>query len=376
MTCCIQKIDVTNFSRYYKGLGDNGPAKIGHVNYVLSLLSNISSGIGGTNYIYVMANGTPTENATELLTAYTTAQGLAPSSTNRITIVAGPGYYDLGATTLDMNTPCIDLVSLDGNRSILLSSTNAFGTLWVTANNVFVSGVDTTIGNPNKALCVSNNLFATTIKNCKGGFCSFGYGGDISGTFIDCEGGQSSFAGMAFSGAPMGVLDNASPPVASGTFINCVSSGGQSFGFSTMFPAAATGQFINCNGGPGFSFGASFGGAVTASGTFIDCVSGGDSFGTSFSSYTVSGTFRNCTSTGGAFGGGGTGTVSGSFTLCKASGFSFGSGGGTLLGTFYYCEIAGPATWGTVLAPTGKTIYCIDAINGPNNQGFTPQNMV
>lgn len=342
-------------------------------------LSNVSAsgggGIGGTNYIYVMANGSPTENATELTNAYATAQTMSPSPSNRITIVAAPGYYDFGFTTFNMSVPCIDLVSLDGNRSILFSSSSGLGTLWVTGNNIFVCGVDVTINN-SKSLCVGDNLFATIIKNCKGGICSFGFGGDISGTFIDCEAGFSSFAAMAFSGAPAGVLNNNTPPVASGRFINCVANGGQSFGFSTMFPAAATGQFVNCDGSNGFSFGVSFSAGAVASGSFTDCKSGMISFGSNFSGTSVaSGTFIRCGGTGDTMFGGGSGTASGTFRFCRGGAFSYAASGGTVSGTFYFCEMNGASQWFTV-SGGGKVIYCTDDINGVNNQGFVAQNNV
>lgn len=61
-------------------------------------------GLEGTNYIYVMANGTDTDNAAELQAAYTAAQALSPSSTNRITIVCGPGNYNFDSTAFVMDT--------------------------------------------------------------------------------------------------------------------------------------------------------------------------------------------------------------------------------------------------------------------------------
>jgi hypothetical protein len=324
MTCCIQKIDVTNFARYYKGLGDNGPAKIGHVNYVLSLLSNISSGIGGTNYIYVMANGTPTENATELLTAYTTAQGMSPSATNRMTIVAGPGYYDFGSTYFELDTEYINLVSLDGNRSIIFNSANPSGTILVNANNVYVQGVDV----QTKAFNIAELLPNTIIKNCKGGDYSFGFGGTINSTFIDCDGGKFSFASKTTIVAPVGVFENFSNPTAAGIFTNCTA-GIQSFGSASFVSASASGTFTNCTGGNN-SFGLSFMGGAIASGTFTNCTAGSSSYGT-FG--TASGTFTNCI--GGDFCFGANGTVSGIFTNCTAGNQSWITLGG-LTGKLYF----------------------------------------
>ena len=305
-------------------------------------------GLEGTSYLLVTANGTPTENAAELQAAYDLAKTMSPSSANTITVIAAPGYYDFADVTFDMNTPYIDLVSLDGNRSILFSSASAFGTLWITGDNIFVSGVNTTI-NSSKALCVGDNLPGVKIQNCKGGIGSFGYGGTINGTFIDCEASTSSFGSAAFMSPPVGVLNNLTPLVVSGTFINCVAKG-QSFGSAMFSSVSVSGTFNNCIAGDS-SFGFNFMGSGIASGIFIECVGGLQSFG------------------------GGSGTASGTFIRCTGGMLSWGGSVGTLSGLCYYCELTGSNAWRTV-SGSGKTIYCIDSLNGPNNQGFTPQNKV
>jgi hypothetical protein len=208
-------------------------------------------GIAGTNYIYVAANGTDTDNAAELQAAYDQAKTLSPSSTNRITIICGPGYYNFGAAAFLMDTQYIDLVSLDGNRSIVFNSADPAGTISITANDVFVKGVDV----QDKNFTIANNLNLIRIENCKGGENSFGgYYLIVSGTFINCIGGDISFGGF---GLP------------SGTFINCIG-GNYSFGGLSTTP----GTFKDCQGGD-----YSFGGSGTASGTFTDCQSGAYSFG-------------------------------------------------------------------------------------------------
>jgi len=75
----------------------------------------------GTNYVFVSANGTESENGLELIAAYNTAKTMNPSDENRITVVAAPGYYVVPTTNLELDTEYIDLVSLDGNRSIIVS---------------------------------------------------------------------------------------------------------------------------------------------------------------------------------------------------------------------------------------------------------------
>jgi hypothetical protein len=218
----------------------------------------VNAGIGGTNYIYVMADGTDVENAAELSAAYTASIALSPSATNRITIVCGPGEYNFGSSPFVMSTQYIDLVSLDGNRSVLFNSANAAGTISITANDVFVKGVD--VGT--KAFVIGDNLSLLKVENCKGGDNSFTGGANVtmtvSGTFTNCVGGNSSFAGEY--------------QTASGTFTNCVG-GDNSFGF--VF-ASTSGVFTNCVANDS-SFGAFY--YSVYSGTATNCVAGYRGFG-------------------------------------------------------------------------------------------------
>ena len=321
---------------------------------------------------------------------------------NTTTIIAAPGNYNFESSNFVMDTEYVNLVSLDGNKSIVFNSSNIFGTIKITANNIFVKGVDTLL----KPFNVENNLKLLTIENCKGGDYSFGNSSfsnpqTISGTFIGCEAGNSSFGGS--QGA-----------TTSGTFINCVSeaasfgefatgifdnckSGNDAFGVSI-----ASGTFTNCNSGIN-SFG-----ITTSSGTFRNCIANDYSFG----SYggTASGNFNNCKAGDYSFGPGGSLNAIGTFTYCKAGDWSFGSGTGTFTnceagsnsfgavnlanGTYNYC-IAGSNSFGTNMGPSisgqlyycrltsgtfrtvtgaGKTVYCVDGNGDPNNQGFTPQN--
>jgi hypothetical protein len=264
-------------------------------------------GLEGSQYIYVAANGTDIENAAELQAAYTAAQMRLPTSTKRITIIAGPGNYNFESNVFTMDTDFIDLVSLDGNRSIIFNApeskpVTANGTIKINANNVFVKGIN--VGG--KPFQVSgNNLNSIVVENCKGGNYSFNdselLGYEISGTFINCEGGSYSFGGS------ISLMTN---PIASGIFIDCIS-GEKSFG-----------------GGDGIG---------TASGTFINCESKGDrSFGT-----TASGNFKNCRSSNYSFGY--SGTASGVFNNCEANFLSFGANG-LVLGTFNNC-VGGTDSW-------------------------------
>jgi len=328
-----------------------------------------SSGrLEGTDYVYVAANGTDVQNASELTAAYVTAQGMSPSSTNRITIIAAPGNYNFSPNFI-MSAPWVDLVSLDGNRSIVFNGT---GTIQITANDVFVKGVD--VGT--LQFKIANSLPALRVENCSGGDDSFAGGGTASGVFTNCTGGYGSFGGNYGT--------------ASGTFTDCIG-GNFSFGGGT-----ASGVFTNCTGGYG-----SFGGNGTASGVFTNCKGGDDSFGMSglasgtftdciggngsfAAGGTASGVFTNCT--GGEFSFGMNGLASGTFTNCTGGYGSFAAGGtasgvftnctggegafggfGTLEGSLYYCRLISGAF--ETVSGLGVTRLCIDGNNVINNQG-------
>jgi hypothetical protein len=314
-----------------------------------SSLTGITSGLAGTNYIYVAASGTDIENATELQAAYITAISMSPSATSRITIIASPGYYNFESTNFTMDAEYIDLVSLDGNRSVIFNSTDPNGTINITANNVFVKGVDV----QTKSFLVEYSLDLLKVDNCVGGHYSFG-STDASGIFKDCIGGNFSFGGG---------------DTADGTFINCIG------GYGSFGGDDASGVFTNCTGGD-----YSFGGGDTADGTFINCIGGNFSFG---GDDTAGGTFTNCT--GGDYSFGGTGEASGIFTNCVGGDYSFGSnyasgtftncvggdysfGSNTeLSGKLFYCR----KTSGTFRAVSGSgvTRFCLDGTNTANNQG-------
>jgi hypothetical protein len=202
----------------------------------------------GTNYILVSASGTATENATELQAAYTAAQNMSPTGNNRITIVASPGYYEFGSD-FEMSAAYIDLVSLDGNRSIKIIGSY---TILVTANDIYVNGIDT----GTLPFKIDSGL-SITIENCKGGNSSFGYTDStsviVSGIFINCTAGDFSFGGKD-SEAEVG-------SDASGTFINCTA-GEDSFGKD----GTASGTFTNCIAG-----GRSFGGRGVLTGKLYYC---------------------------------------------------------------------------------------------------------
>jgi len=203
-------------------------------------------GLSGTQYVYVSANGTDVQNATELRAAYNTAKTMSPSVTKRITVIAAPGNYNFELNEFVMDTQYIDLVSLDANKSIIFNSASSSGTISITANDVFVKGVDVAT----KVFTIATNLNLLKVENCKGGNNSYGQGLIVSGTFTNCIGGLQSFGTAG---------------TASGTFTDCI---GGSFSFAGS--GIASGIFTNCTG-TGGSFGASFYASLT--GTCVSCTS-------------------------------------------------------------------------------------------------------
>jgi hypothetical protein len=324
----------------------------GNLTY-LEQLAQQGGGLEGTQYLFVTANGTDTENATELQAAYDAAKTMSPSADNRITVVAAPGTYKFPSTFV-MDTEFIDLVSLTGNRDVVFDidvvdpfqyDTDTFDIisigecLLIDKDNVFVKGIKGKFYlSPNwdvywwsgegqnkdytLPIQISDNLPNIIVENCEGGPFSFGsditYGNspiNISGVFKGCKGEDFSFGGSS---------------IASGVFKNCI-------GGSTCF--------------------GSYG---VASGTFTDCQSKDNSFGTLG---IASGVFTNCI--------GDTfcvdGEASGTFINCKGESFSFGGGAsGTLSGKLFYCRLTS-GTFETV-SGGGVTVLCIDGNNQINTQ--------
>lgn len=304
-------------------------------------------GLTGTSYVYVAGDGTPTQNGTALVNAYNAAIAKTPSASNVITVLVAPGVYDT-TTTFTMNTQYINVVSLDGNRSVIMSQN-----VLITANNVFVGGL--IAGEIN----IGSNLSALTVRNCSANN-GFGYIDNsasattlvVSGTFIDCSVGGNGF----------GATSNITPSVVhsitvSGTFIRCTATRG--FGY-----------VIGTSGTP----------VVVVTGVFTDCTASNRSFGhLNNNNFTrtgssCTGTFDRCSSGVQSFGGGVLG-FAGTAINCLASSGSGGSdssfiggwpGGSQLTGRLFYCRLSA-GTFPTVSSP-GRVYYSVDGNGAVNNQ--------
>ena len=251
--------------------------------------------LSGSNYIFVEANGTPTQNGSYLTASYNLAKSTNPTGSNRFSVLLGPGKYEF-VNNFIIDTPYIDVVSLTGDRDIYFTGS----TIEISADNVYIRGIDVGINN----FTITSSFPGVIIKNCKGGNESFG--GDasltqnyiIASTFIDCEGGDYSFAG--------------GNGYAYGTFINCI-------GGEYSFGQFCDGTFTNCIGN-NYSFahqGDIQGGAIE------NCVGGEGSFAFNGSILTPS-VLKNCTGGYGSFTAG-NGTISGLLQNCKLNSGNFSS---------------------------------------------------
>jgi len=253
--------------------------------------------LSGSNYLIVPATGNPSVNALAFSASYALAKTLSPSATNRIAVLAYPGKYTF-SSDFTLDTEYIDVVSITGERDIYVTGS---GTIIIGNDNMLVRGIDVDVKN----FTMTGSLQFVTLKNCKGGDESFGGaptpqpgipfpGYTMASTFIDCEGGNRSFAGYGS---------------AYGTFINCV-------GGDNSFGDFCNGTFIDCIGGD-YSFGYTYN---IEGGIIENCTAGIDSFAPNGNIQSPS-ILKNCTGGQNSFAQG-LGTITGLLTGCQlTSGF-------------------------------------------------------
>ena len=327
-------------------------------------------------YVAVEVSANAATNGTNLRNAYTAAKaktphGAALSAENRAVVFVPPGNYDLGASTLELDTDYVDLAGLSTDReeqriysasgnvltqtaadlhieNLLLHYTGTSGTVYAYYPNATWNDGEDHTGSPPE----------TAIRNCEfrvnsTSYRSMRHGVEYAGVYEDClASGEYAFGG-------------GSGGVASGTFTNCT---GANYAFGGDNGGTASGTFTSCTGA-NYAFGgnggtaggtftnctgsyAAFGSGSTAGGTFTNCTGGGYSFGE-----TAGGTFTNCTGGECAFGGGGTGTAGGTFNNCTGENGAFGGWGGTASGTFTNCTGALGAFGGDGGGAAGGEFY-------------------
>jgi hypothetical protein len=273
--------------------------------------------LGGENYIFVNANGTPAENGQAVRDAYTAAQAMTPngaalSATNRVVILLSPGYYTFNEAVdiaFYVDQSFIDFESLSGVTDVYFSSMQVISS--GTGINVRMSGIDTT-----KNSYYTTGPFAVAssgganesiyIIDCVGGDYSFGtFSSGFRGTIDNCIAGNYSFGYMA-DVAPIGIWIVGGNTKLYGTFKNCIA-GNYSFLSSQAVGGGGSfnnfGIIDNCRAGSN-SFIYSIGDLVVNNNTISNCIStGAKSFCVSDSGNGVdnSGLIINCRGTGNSF---------------------------------------------------------------------------
>ena len=249
----------------------------------------------GTNYLSVLAQGSPQANGQALKDAYSFAQTMTPngnalSANNRVVILLAPGLYSFDEASngqFIVNTSFIDFESLSGQRDVYFSSIEVLSS--GTGLNVRLSGIDTTVNNfyPHGAFAVSSEGDASEsiiIKNCKGNlysFSSFSIG--FGGLYENCEGGNYSFGSTGNSIVPPnGIIGIPSAFLGfsnfGSTFKNC-KGGNYSFCTSNLFGTTVGNYGIidNCVAND-FSFCMANAGTVENYGMIKNCESQNSSF--------------------------------------------------------------------------------------------------
>jgi hypothetical protein len=254
--------------------------------------------LGGENYIFVNANGTPEENGFAVKDAYTLAQTLTPngnpiSDTNRVTILLAPGYYSLNESVdgaFRINTSFIDFISLTGQPDVYFSSIEVYSGTDTVGLNVRLVGIDTTKNNfyPHAAFAITSVGDAANeyivAKNCVGGSYSFSsFSKGFYGVYDNCVASDFSFCSTGDTTTPTGIEIISSGSFDNyGTIQNCTA-GDYSFVSGSYLPAGKInnyGYIRNCKSTGNYSFCYSEYRAENL-GAIIDCQSYDYSFCTS-----------------------------------------------------------------------------------------------
>ena len=174
----------------------------------------------GTNYLSVLANGTPAENGQAVKDAYALAQTLTPngnplSAENRVTILLASGYYDFKEDIYGqfiISSKYIDFISLSGQPDVYFSSIDVISqtVAGFTTCDIRIVGIDTT-----KNSYYSHGAFGVEssagpdeniiIKNCVGGDYSFScFSSGFVGEYNNCTARNFSFCCVGDPSAPAG----------------------------------------------------------------------------------------------------------------------------------------------------------------------------
>ena len=322
----------------------------------------------GGNSVIIEVDITDTSgNPQSSLTIDTSGIPVLASQTIPAHLIIGPGEYELPSDLVINNL--VSVVSLTGQKDVNITSGDVQVSSGANAKSTIIAGLNL---QANKFI-VNTNLSQITVKNVEAragnSFDSASGGGNLSGTFIDCFGGESSFASS--SGAN-----------ASGTFIRCDARkpsdvSGFSFGSTS---GSTSGYFDSCgslvgnndSGGGYANFGRS---GLNIGGYFYYCKGQAQSFASSAN--TTNARFTNCQSTGSSSFGSNSGSNSGIYNFCTSASNSFGDGPQTYANTtnakYHYCIADGEQSFGTDVGGSGsaKSTY-IGCISGDYSFGLDP----
>lgn len=273
----------------------------------------------GKNYEIVDNNGTAIENGDKLKIAAVACYSKLPngsslSTNNRAVIALLPGVYDLDSDTISISQ-FVDIVGIGNRNDIIITSTNANGTLSIANTNdyslksitikntgggksIYHAPTQTDNGKWYDIFCsntIENTVFAGIYKNS---YLGESLNGSISGYVENCE--FANFAcGSSFSGAV----------VISGTIKKC-NAGSNSFGYSAVRAVTISGVIEDCNAAyNSFGYSEAAGYDITISGKISGCNKNitplNFNFGATVSNSVnviISGLIEDCDSTGNSFG--------------------------------------------------------------------------
>jgi hypothetical protein len=300
-------IDLKNFRKYEQLFGDNGQAKIGHVNYVIkntnesvanlqNQINNIGGGLEGTDFVYVPADGTPAENGQALYDTYTNltprveGTGLIESFTFGVMQNGGTELYTFynpnlsngqTYTIVDANFAAFTLICIyDSNNGVLYvqSSTGTVPTSGYVAYDIYGDVYAETMvlmapGNYQLPLDLVLSKGKVSLSSLTGFADCYFHGTktiNITTNNIRVRGINTQIAGLPI--LTTGQIYNS-------TIENCVG-GNYSFSAGQGNTSQTYGIFKNCHG-----LNYSFGGDGAFAGSAYNCTAGSYSFGTDYFGY-------------------------------------------------------------------------------------------
>jgi hypothetical protein len=344
-----------------------------------------TSTLAGTDYIVVLAQGTPEENAAEFLAAYDIAVAADKNYYERFTLALAPGIYRF-AETFNHDYDYIDITSLTGQQDVIfdleLNGQDPFtdfgGGVYETSPAMRVNVSSVTISNIITAIHDSMHFYDWT----EGTFSNYhlpiaiNLNSSVEAVFKNCAAGPFSF------GANTG--DNSINTEI--TCIDCISHEGFSFGYNMFYNY---GSYTNC-----ISYGPISWYSEYLAGEYINCTATQDSFvgvtdsygyfvGCSALSFSFraqngqsDGYFKNCTAEDYSFNTNsfnqseyinckaginsfqGNDGLAGSFRDCTGGSDSFRTEFGSIYGSLIRCTAAGASFYANS-ANNGSYYYCI-----------------